>query len=375
MPEIKKSRIIIASVLKPVDDTRMFEKIGQTLAELPDVEVHVFGYPTRELPPSPVTLTLHPTTAFGRLSLARILQPFKFLRKAKSLTPDTVIICTHELLLFAFLLKLVRWRTTLIYDVQENYARNIMHTHAFPWIVRPIIASYVRLKEILLSPFIDHFLLAEKTYANELPFCKNKHTIIENKVKKSGTPAIKKNRDDKSLHLLFTGTLAESTGILHAIAFSKALHALDTSVQLTIAGYCSTPSFLNVLKTEIKNHDFISLIGGDILVPHTTILTKIQQCDFGLVANLPDRATHYKIPTKLYEYLGYKLPIVLTEHAHWMAYCKPYNAAISADFTAPNVAAILHRMKTTTFYTSIPQNVLWDTEAERLLHLFKILLK
>lgn len=374
MPEIKKSRILIASVLKPVDDTRMFEKIGQTLVQLPGVEVHIFGYPARELPPSS-TLTLHPTTTFGRLSFARILQPFKFLGKAMSLTPDIVVISTHELLLSAVLLKLVRWRTILIYDVQENYARNIMHTHAFPRIIRPIVASYVRMKEIVLTPFINHFLLAEKTYAEELSFCKNNHTIIENKVKKTDAPAIERTRNDKSLHLLFTGTLAESTGILNAIAFSKALHALDTSVRLTIAGYCSRPSLLNMLKAEIENHDFILLIGGDTLVPHTTILTKIQHCDFGLVANVPDRATQNRIPTKLYEYMGYKLPIVLTDHAPWMDFCKPYNAAISIDFATPNIAEILKRMKTTTFYTTEPQNVVWETEAQRLLQRFKILLK
>ena len=41
MQEVKKRRIVLASVLKPVNDSRMFEKMGQSLA--PYYEVHIMG--------------------------------------------------------------------------------------------------------------------------------------------------------------------------------------------------------------------------------------------------------------------------------------------------------------------------------------------
>ncbi len=43
MQEIKKSRIVIASVLKPVNDTRMTEKLGGSLLQRYDV--HIIGFP------------------------------------------------------------------------------------------------------------------------------------------------------------------------------------------------------------------------------------------------------------------------------------------------------------------------------------------
>jgi len=42
---MKKQRIVLASVLKPVDDTRMFEKIGKSLSRNPDYEIFIIRYP------------------------------------------------------------------------------------------------------------------------------------------------------------------------------------------------------------------------------------------------------------------------------------------------------------------------------------------
>ena len=43
MADSKKSTVVIASVLKPVDDSRMYEKIGLTLAGSGRYDVHVIG--------------------------------------------------------------------------------------------------------------------------------------------------------------------------------------------------------------------------------------------------------------------------------------------------------------------------------------------
>jgi hypothetical protein len=55
---IKKRRIVLASVLKPVDDTRMFEKIGVSLAGADEAEVIIIGYPSQR-PPTHQTITFH----------------------------------------------------------------------------------------------------------------------------------------------------------------------------------------------------------------------------------------------------------------------------------------------------------------------------
>jgi hypothetical protein len=68
---MKKQRIVLASVLKPVDDTRMFEKLGKSLSDNPNYEIFILGYPSKQPPTNPKIIFLpHPN--FVRLSMKRV---------------------------------------------------------------------------------------------------------------------------------------------------------------------------------------------------------------------------------------------------------------------------------------------------------------
>ena len=47
---MRKKKVLFVAVLKPVNDTRMYEKFARTLAEADSFEVHVVGF----RPPKPV---------------------------------------------------------------------------------------------------------------------------------------------------------------------------------------------------------------------------------------------------------------------------------------------------------------------------------
>ena len=120
----------------------------------------------------------------------------------------------------------------VIYDIRENYFRNILYTDAFPSFLRIFIASYVRVKEWITFPFINFYFLAEAGYAGEISFMGNKKVVIENKVKRIPLPpSTKKSAKDGSIHLLFSGTLATTTGVFVAIELATKLHALESPDQ------------------------------------------------------------------------------------------------------------------------------------------------
>lgn len=363
MQEIKKSRIVLASVLKPVDDTRMFEKFAQSLASRH--EVHVLGYPTTHAPSPHAGIVLHPSRPFARLSLARALAPWRIFRTVMALKPALLIVNTHELLWPALAVKWLT-RCALIYDVRENYYRNILHTQTFPPGVRHLLAVGVRLKEKLTAPFIDYFLLAEKSYLTEMRFLPNRTAIVENKLRRTQLPSARVAAPNGAIHLLFSGTLAASTGVFVAVDLACALHAQDAHIHLTIIGYCARQPELEKLQALIQDKPFITLTGGNSLVPHPAILNAIAQAHFGIVAYPPNPATKGSIPTKLYEYLGYSLPILLTNHPQWQALCQPYHAALSFDAQHIDAAGLIQAMKTTAFYTAQPQDIYWENEEARL---------
>jgi hypothetical protein len=361
MPEIKKRRIVIASVLKPVNDIRMTEKIARSLSDTRQFELHVIGVTGNDPPAS--GLTYHPHPPFERISLTRILMPWRIFRTIRALRPALLIIATHELILPALLLKTLT-HCKIVYDVQENYYRNILHTSAFPLLVRPFLALYVRTKELISTPFIDHFFLAEKAYTHELRFTGNCSTILENKLKK---PDAFKTPIRKASKLLFSGTLAETTGVFKAIEIAVTLHALDSTITLTLAGHCPQQSTLAKIKKALSQYSFLRLVGGDELLPHSKIISCIMEADAGIIAYPDNPSTVNSIPTKLYEYLGLRLPVLLKYHPVWTKICLSYSAAIVFDPEKINEKDILDTLKNGQFYTSPPTDVFWESEEPRLI--------
>ena len=284
MQEIKKRRIVLASVLKPVNDPRMFEKMGQSLSH--HYEVHIIG--TRSKTDSiHDNIIFHPLASYSRLSLDRMLAPLRILRKILYLKPAMLVICTHELLWMVLIAKIFL-RCPVVYDIRENYFRNILYTNSFPSILRVFIALYVRTKEWITRPLINIFFLAEAGYARELSFVKKK-LILENKVKKSFlTDGKKWSADDGNIHMLFSGTLALTTGIFVAIDLCTKLHKLEPRIRLHIIGFSPMQSVYHEIKRHIKDSGFILFE-----VNHEPVLTL-----GNLTGHTKRRFWRYRIPTQ-----------------------------------------------------------------------------
>ena len=362
MAEVKKRTVVIASVLKPVNDTRMFEKIGLSLAETKRFDVHVIGFPATL---NSSVVHFHPLPFFTRLSLRRMLVPWAILKKIRKLHPSLIIITTHELVIVALIAKMLM-RCKIIYDLQENYYRNILFTSAFPRILRPFVALYVRLKEIVASPFIDHYFLAEAAYTKELKFTGTRVTVLENKLKKPvSTPHLKNNTSRG--HLIFSGTLAENTGVFTAIQIAVKLHTIDPQVKLTIIGHCPQRHVLEKITNTIEPYPFITLIGGNMPVAHERILEQIQLAGAGIIAYDLNPSTSDRFPTKLFEYMGYRLPMLLIDHQPWVEFASFYNAAVTFNHKRLNIKHLYTQLKTQQFYTQEPSHVFWESEQPRLI--------
>ena len=129
--------------------------------------------------------------------------------------------------------------------------------NTYPAIIKDLLAIWVRCKETLAARFIDHFILAEKCYSSELPFIQNRYTIVENKAEQP-VETYKKIQSHKSpkIVILFTGTIASSTGIFECIETIKNLHALDTKITLKIVGYCPDKSTQKKVELLINNRSY-----------------------------------------------------------------------------------------------------------------------
>jgi len=364
-------KIVIGSVLKPVNDARMYEKIAISISRIEGVELYVAGFKGKDIN-SPPNIHLFPFFDFPRLSSKRFLAPWKFYKLLVKVKPKLIIITTHELLIVTSIHKIL-FGGKIIYDVQENYYRNIAYTKTYLPLFRNLLAGWIRLKEYLTRPFISGYLLAEKNYEKEFSFTQNKSLIIENKTKRPDSKNWNKPIKGSEIKLLYSGTISEEYGIFEAIDLVKKLHQNDPKISLTIIGYCANSQTFKRLIDQIEGLDFIRLKGGEVLVPHPEILNEIQSSHFGLISYLPNKSTMNCIPTKLYEYLAYRLPVISQPNAIWAEMIRYYQAGIVTDFSKVPAEDLLFRMYQDDFYSKNwdSNELFWEGEEEKLIPFIK----
>ncbi|MEJ8755437.1 glycosyltransferase [Pontibacter sp. H259] len=374
---MSEKRILLASLLKPVNDTRMYGKLGLSLCKLPNTEIHIAGFSAPIPAEVPANLYFHPVFSFSRLSIKRFAAQHKYWLLLQSIKPDLLIVCTHELLLTSWLY-CTKYKCKLIYDVQENYSLNLTAQDTYNPILKRILAKGIQSIETLTAPGITHFFLAEQSYAQELPFIGTNYTVLENKYKPAAnykprqTPVQLK---PGSIKLLYTGTISSIYGIFEAIAFADHWHRINPQVTLTIIGYCAHEPTLQKLKQAILNKPYITLIGGDRLVPHPDILQAIATHDIGLLPYQPNESTYRCIPTKLYEYMAYGLPILMQYNKPWDDILTAHKAGLSINFNNYTFKQLESDIYNSIFYNkSIPDSVFWDSEEINLLEQFTCIL-
>ncbi len=364
-------RIVIASILKPVNDTRMYEKIGISLGNTNKYEVNIIGFYTKKYT-HVENIKFYPIFKFHRLSFRRIFAPFLYFIYLVRIKPALIIITTPELLPATCCYKIF-FKTKIIYDIQENYKLNILHNQVYPHAIKFLLAYIVRKTEVMCSSHISLYFLAEDCYKEELKFIGDRYKVLKNKYVQPKNIKAPSKLTDK-IHLIYTGTIARNYGILEAIHLSKELHKYQENIFLTIAGFCAEEKLYNEVLSKILGCEFIEMIGGKKLLPHEEIIRLIKIADFGLVPYQPDPSIENKIPTKLYEYLANKVPVILQNHKTWVSFCAPYGGFLAIDYKVFDTRAVLDFCRSKfPVNDDIPYDLLWISEEKKLLPLIESL--
>ena len=365
---MEKTKVVIASILKPIDDTRMYEKFGLSMAKTNKYDINIIGFTSKNVKPYD-SIEFHPLGQFSRISWKRFFAPLKVFKILVKVKPQLVICNTHELLIVTWLYRIL-FGAKIVYDIRENYYKNIRYTQVFPPLLRPFIATWVRIKERLAALTYHQFIMAERVYKEQMLFIPERAVVIENKYKPMGeAERIARPLLPDTLDLIITGTISRSNGVFEAISIAKSLHEIDSQIRLKIVGYCALKADLVALQEQIKDLEFIELIGGDFLVPHPQIVEEISKADYGFVLKKPNNGVNDdKVLTRLFEYTANHLPILLLNNPHWVSFCQEYNAAIPIDPAHYEAKALLATMKSGEFYTmGDTNNSLWNNEEPKLL--------
>lgn len=365
---MRKAKIAIASVLKPVTDNRAFGKLAISLRETTKYHINIIGFLEKN-PPQTQNIEFSVIFRRHRLHPSRLLAPLRLLRSLIRYRPNLLIVTTYELLLPAVLLK----RTLgfcLIYDVQENYAKNIRLNHSLPSWLAFFAGHYVQFVEKVSRPFIDHFVFAEQCYQTEFPDW-SPFTILENKYQgpSNSTPPFRLNKSQ--FDFLITGTITPVYGTEQAIRWFDAIRKQFPGSRLHIIGHVPLVDFRSKLKRYAREIHEINLEISDHPLPQCSVHQAMRQADVLLLPYQELPSIWPKIPSKLYEALALGIPVIIPKNPVWEALVLQYPAGTSIDFDPPSVciSPLKSLSETLLFAKPVGDEVTWESEEKKWLKL------
>ncbi|AZQ61989.1 hypothetical protein EI427_06975 [Flammeovirga pectinis] len=369
-------KIVLASVLKPVDDSRVFEKIGLSLSKIQNAEIHIVGTASLNKTAPIQNITFHPYDEISkkptRLTTSRL-----FLSQIRKVKPDLIIVHTIELLPALIYYKIKNKKVKIIYDMLENYPFNFRYQKYRPTLQSQILSSFSHLIEKVSYPFLSHIFVAEQTYLTEKKLPLSKTTILENKfnpiyhLKKS----IKKQSNTVSL--VFCGSLTKIFGVEVILNWFSDLSSCKSvlNYKLTIIGKAYEEDVIQILQNSTTTNKNIKCIGVTEFVPHEQIIKEMFSSDFVVLPYPENPCTKNCIPTKLYECLGLGIPMLTQENLLWEKVCKESNGSMFIDFKQPiEIKSFEEQINTFIPYSNgIDQKALWNTEEKKLLNIIETL--
>ena len=358
-----KRKILIASLLKPVNDIRSYEKMASSLARIQIYDIYCSGFPSDNLKQKE-NIHLLPLKYFNRNGIGRFLARLQTLNIYIKVKPELIIVNSSDLLIISILYRII-FGGKIIYDIQENYYRNLWYQKNYTWGIRHLLAWSIRLKEIITSPLFNHFFLAEKIYAEQLNFIGKKFLILENKSLKTTINNTNAPQND-SPQFLICGTIAKEYGVFEGINFFIQIAKFTPKATLTILGHCPNNTTYNHLIKLSINNPSIKLKLSKNPIPHTKIEDAIIEANIGLLPYLPNKSTEGKWPTKMYEFMALKLPFIIQNNSLWNDMILQTNCGLSFNFTTPTQKHILEFWKTfesADFYSNtLPNDIYWESQ-------------
>ncbi|WP_044203666.1 glycosyltransferase [Flammeovirga sp. OC4] len=364
-------KIILASVLKPVDDTRVYEKFGKSLAKIKNTELVIFGTKSNDtslyhleenIRFEPYDINEKSTRKdAGRLFCA-------LLKKEK---PQHIIIHTIELLPFLIGYKIRHKNVKIYYDILENYPLNFTAQTYHKKYIKYLLALGAQLIEKFSFPFLNQIFLAEKAYLDEKSLPVSKTTVLENKY----VPITSKPNTLTSNEKVITycGTLSKAFGVLEFLNFVTVLSSCNSQLnfKFKIIGKAYEDDVVKIIHEYAQKYP-IEIIGITSFVPHLKIVEEMQKSDFVALPYPTNASTKNCIPTKMYECMALEIPMIIQENSLWKSIVTPYQAGIFLDFNSFNKTELENKiLQLDPYPNGYNKNALWKTEEHKLFKIIK----
>lgn len=359
---------LLSSVHQPFD-VRIFHKEAKSLAKVgygviliaqSDREETVDGIKIIPLP--------KPKNRLERMGLLT----FRCLIKALKQKANVYHFHDPELLFVGLLLKLMT-KAKIIYDVHEDYAKQILSKPYLPEWTRYSIAWLVNKVEKVISRTFDAIVTATDDISNNFSYHK-RIVAVRNFPVLSNFSLLNKTDNSTIFNLIYVGGLVEIRGISQVI---QSLEYIQKEVKLILCGKFYPANYEEQVRS-LKGFEKVEYQGW---VRPQDIPAKMAQAEVGIVCFLPEPNHINALPNKLFEYLSCGLPVIASDFPLWKEIIEGNHCGICVNPLNPReiAQAIEYLMEHPdeakqmgkSGRKAVEERYNWELEKERLIGLYK----
>ena len=261
-----------------------------------------------------------------KTSSNRILNTIQFCIKVLLLVPrlkiDICQIHDPELLILGYLIKKTM-KLKIIYDIHEDYPRQLLSKRYLPESTKRIVSFLVEHFENAISKSFDYLITVT-------PFIKSRFAkisktpieIIANYPKKKEFDFDQMNSSKEINRFCYVGGLWKERGIFELIELFKRL----PQCELVLAGKFNTKD--EWIKFEIAKYKNIKYLG---FLSRLEIPKLLQSSIAGLVMLHPIRNYRESFPIKMFEYMAAGIPVIASNFPLWQKIIDKYNCGICCN--------------------------------------------
>ncbi|OUW96522.1 MAG: hypothetical protein CBD97_01330 [Pelagibacteraceae bacterium TMED237] len=297
----KKTKIIHVTSVHNHNDVRIYEKECISLSKEYNVEIINPNFEGKIN-----KINFKKIFFFRKSKILRVLTSWIFVLPSTCLGKHKLIhFHDPELIFAAPFWKL--FRKKVVYDVHENYSKQILANESLPEIVKIIISKILLFIEAIYSIFFDLIIVVLKDLNPTLNRFNNK-VVVNNKPIIDYIFAPKKRKNQAC----YFGVISEKRGVLKVAKILK-----EKGIKLIIGGNFDNEH----IKNEICKLDNVRYIG---FVEREKIIEVVSESKCGLCTLMPTQNHVNGSPTKFFEYLAYGTPVIASNF-------KSYINEVSSD--------------------------------------------
>lgn len=230
---------------------------------------------------------------------------FQAVRRAKPLVAH---FHDPELIPWALLLRF--WGIKVVYDVHEDYPRQVIHNGRIPKWLRHALSPLIAITEGFSSMFFDGIVVVTDDIATRFP--KHKTVLVRNfPIFDELQPPSKRPMNDRPFEMTYIGTITQNRNIFRMIEAVASLR--NSEARLRLAGKFS-------LEEDLKTAESMSAwarVKFDGWQSREGITQMLADSRAGLVLLKPVPHEMVTLPIKLFEYMAAGIPVISSDFPLW----------------------------------------------------------